>query len=265
VYVDARLDGVQSRRVSQHVNGICLAYGITPPERQERVVAYITDLTRVKLTPTGMGMGQQGPDVPASDEARDVVLAQPFFAHHVHRGLWQAGRIDLVLANIRTRWGAMIAAGSATIWELWHPMASQCHAWSTTPTFDLSTYVLGVTSLADGFARVLIAPQPADLAWARGRLPTPHGPIEVAWQQTEEVFQLAVTVPEAAAFRIVLPFAAARIEINDQLAWEKGKVSQAIAGLSPIERGTGQVELVCERGGSYSIQASRASKMAVSS
>jgi alpha-L-rhamnosidase len=52
----------------------------------------------------------------------------------------------------------MIAAGSTTIWELWSPLASQCHAWSTTPTFDLSTYVLGVTPLADGFAITLIAP-----------------------------------------------------------------------------------------------------------
>ena len=162
VYADARVAGVQSQRVSQQANGLCLAYGIVPQERQARTVAYITDPARVKLT----AAMPQLYEAPSFDEATDVVLAQPFCAHHLHRGLAQAGRSDLLLANIRERWGAMVDTGSTTIWELWSPLASQCHAWSTTPTFDLSTYVLGVTPLADGFRRVQIAPPPVELAWA---------------------------------------------------------------------------------------------------
>ena len=149
VYVDGRVDGVQSRRVSQQTNGLCLAYDLVPAERRQRVVDYVTDPARVKLT-AAMGFLYQPP---AFDESQDVVLAQPFCAHHLHRGLAKTGHSDLLLANIRERWGAMIAAGSTTIWELWSPLASQCHAWSTTPTYDLSTYVLGVAPLADGFAK----------------------------------------------------------------------------------------------------------------
>ena len=86
VYVDARIDGVQSRRVSQHANGICLAYGIAPQDRQARMIAYITDPQRIQ--PTSTGMGHMDDNVPF-DEEHDVVLAQPFFSHHLHRGLIQ--------------------------------------------------------------------------------------------------------------------------------------------------------------------------------
>jgi alpha-L-rhamnosidase len=170
----------------------------------------------------------------------------------------QSGRVDLVLANIRERWGAMIAAGSTTMWEVWSPLASQCHAWSTTPTFDLSTYVLGITPLADGFAKALIAPQPVDLAWAQGHVPTPHGEIEVTWQQTEQAFQLTVQTPTAIPFHVILPYAAQRIEINGLLAWAAGQPGQTSAGLLPVWHPSGKVELIGAQGGTYSILATSA-------
>ena len=200
VYVDSRVDGVQSRRVSQQSNSLCLAYAVAPKDRQARALRYVTDPARVKLTASI-------PDLetpPVFDEEHDVVLAQPFCSHHLHRGMAESGRVDLLLENIRQHWGAMIEAGSTTIWELWNPFASQCHAWSTTPTFDLSRYVLGISPLAEGFAQVLIAPQPGDLSWARGRFPTPHGEIDLSWQRKNQQFALFVTAPEAVALQIHL-------------------------------------------------------------
>ncbi|MEZ4684084.1 MAG: alpha-L-rhamnosidase C-terminal domain-containing protein [Caldilineaceae bacterium] len=249
VYTDCRIDGVQSQRVSQQVNGFCLAYGIVPPDRQERVIAYITDSDRVTLT-AAMPMLYEPPPF---DEAHDVVMAQPFCAHHLHRGLALAGRGDLMLANIRERWGAMVKAGSTTIWELWSPMASQCHAWSTTPTFDLSTYVLGVTPLADGFARVQIAPQPVDLDWAEGTVSTPHGPIQTRWEQRTDEFQLTLDVPTVCGLHIALPCRANQITINGETAWVTGETGQTVAGLTPREATPGQVSLVGEHGGQFKI------------
>ncbi len=250
VYSDARVDGVQGQRVSQQANGLCLAHGIVPPERQARVIAYITDPARVTLTAAMPGLYEP----PPFDDAHDVVLAQPFCAHHLHRGLALAGRSDLLLANIRERWGAMIEAGSTTIWELWSPMASQCHAWSTTPTFDLSTYILGVAPLADGFARVQIAPQPVDLDWAEGTVPTPYGPIQVRWEQSTDTFQLTLDVPVACALRMVLPCRTKSIAINGERVWATGEAGQAVDGLMAQEAMPGQVELVGERGGRYVIR-----------
>ena len=46
------------------------------------------------------------------------------------------------------------------------------------------TYLLGVEPLEPGFRTFRLAPQPPnDLAWARGRVPTPHGTIEVEWRR----------------------------------------------------------------------------------
>lgn len=250
VYVDARADGVQSRRVSQQANGLCLAYAIAPPERRQRVIAYITDSSRVKLTMAMPGMAGD----PDFDEAQHVTLAQPFCAHHLHRGLAQAGRADLLLDNIRQRWGAMIAAGSTTIWEVWSPFASQCHAWSTTPTFDLSTSILGVTPLADGFATVSIAPQPVDLAWARGRIPTPYGIIETAWEQAAASFSLTVNVPETVALRVILPAKAQRVEIDEQVVWENDRSGGALVGWS-FEEISGRLHLSCTHGGAFVFRA----------
>ena len=192
---------------------------------------------------------------PAFDEAHDVVLAQPFCAHHLHRGLIQAGRADLLLANLRERWGAMIQAGSTTLWEIWSPLASQCHAWSTTPTFDLSTYVLGITPLTDGFVKALIAPQLLDLTWVQGRFPTPQGAIELAWERNEQTFQLTLILPDAMPFELRLPFTATSITVNDQLAWALGRPNSMIDGLA-IEIDSGVARLVGARGGTYSIVAS---------
>ena len=115
--------------------------------------------------------------------------------HHVHRALIAAGRHDDLLDNIRRRWGAMLEAGATTIWEVWHPLVSQCHGWSTTPTFDLSTEVLGVAPLEPGFSRVRIAPQPVDLAWAKGVFPTVKGDMAVSWQRDDRSFRLEASLP----------------------------------------------------------------------
>ncbi|HYL57498.1 MAG TPA: alpha-L-rhamnosidase C-terminal domain-containing protein, partial [Candidatus Acidoferrales bacterium] len=55
----------------------------------------------------------------------------------------------------------------------------RCHAWSATPTYDLTTWVLGVRPTAPGYARAQIAPRFGPLLHLEGRVPTPHGAIEV--------------------------------------------------------------------------------------
>jgi hypothetical protein len=80
VYVDALVAGEQSRRVSQQANAAMIVAGVAPPERWARMLDYILDPPRVVETSTEMVVQSA-----AFDEARDVVLAQPFFSHFVHR------------------------------------------------------------------------------------------------------------------------------------------------------------------------------------
>ena len=216
IYVDSRLDGKQSHRISQQSNAAVIAYAIAPLERSERIFATILDDSRLVVTPTGM-IGLTAEAAVPFDEERNVVVAQPYFAHHLHRALARVGRFDDLLHNIRGRWGEMLAAGATTIWEVWHPKVSQCHGWSTTPTFDLSTDILGVTPLEPGFARFRVAPQPVDLDWAKGVFPTVRGEVHISWRNARDSFELDISVPANTTAEIVLPARAAgwsSIELN---------------------------------------------------
>jgi hypothetical protein len=223
VYVDACVEGVRSRRVSQQSNAACIALGVAPCARWPRILAYILDESRLKATSTGFG---DSGTAARFDEERDVVLAQPFFMHHLHRALAAAGRHRDLLDNLRRRWGAMLEAGSSTFWEHWHGEASQCHAWSATPTFDLSTEVLGVRPLAPGFARFAVEPHPAGLDWARGAFPSPAGDITVAWEHSKGSFRLEVEVPSGCRARVAIPPPArgrwASVAANGTPVWADG-------------------------------------------
>ncbi|MDQ2997220.1 MAG: hypothetical protein M3R61_09225 [Chloroflexota bacterium] len=71
---------------------------------------------------------------------------------------------------------------------------------------SITTYVLGVQPTGVGFASALIAPHPGDLRWCRGRVPTPHGDIEVQWGNADgQPFTLRVHAPEGIELRLQLP------------------------------------------------------------
>jgi len=64
-----------------------------------------------------------------------------------------------------------------------------------------------VQPLESGFVQTRIAPQPADLRWARGTVPTPLGPVEVCWQHGDDGirFQMEVSWPAEMAVELEVP------------------------------------------------------------
>lgn len=203
VYADARRDGRLSRRISQQSNAVAIAFEVAPRERWARILQTILDDQRLVLT---HALGSEGKVTPF-DEASDVVQAQPFYSHFLHRAMRLDGRVVAVVDNIRARWSAMLADGESTLRETWQldPITSKCHAWSATPTFDLSTDILGVAPLATGFRRLRIAPQIAGLQWANGSFPTPHGEVGVAWRRREGGVALKVSVPATCVAEVQCP------------------------------------------------------------
>ena len=194
LYVDARQHGVRGQRTSQQANAAVIAYGVAPLERWQPMLDSMLDEDRLVLT----RCSERDRATQVFDEERNIALAQPFFMHFVHRALRMAGQQDRVVDNIRKHWVHLLAHGETTLRETWQraPTTSLCHAWSGTPTFDLSTDVLGVTPLAPGFDRMRIAPAVADLGWARGRYPTPHGPVEIDWRLDGDCFRMEVQLPD---------------------------------------------------------------------
>ena len=159
--------------------------------------------------------------------ARDPLRGlSTFYGYYVLQARAKAGDTGGALDVIRRYWGAMLDLGATSFWEHfeleWAAGAARideipgenqrdlhrdcgdhcykghrhslCHGWAAGPTAWLSQHVLGV-EVFDGARRVRIAPHLGDLAWARGSLPTPCGPIEVSHRRENGEILTEIEVP----------------------------------------------------------------------
>lgn len=202
VYIDTRNKGVTSRRVSQQCNVAAMYFGVAPQDRWESILKYILDENRLVMTNAHGTYGT----VPFDNE-HDVVLAHAFYMHFLHIILAKVGRFDAILKNIRHWWGPQAKAGVSTWAEAFEPADSHtlCHAFMSTPGYDLPTYILGVQPMTDGFKRFSVAPQMGGLTWANGVFPSVAGDISVSWTLTSEEFQFVVDVPTGTVAELLLP------------------------------------------------------------
>jgi len=192
----------QLPHVSQHANAAAILWEVASPAQWPRILARIADPARLRFA--------AAPPVTRRDEPvdprEDVVRANTYFSHFVYSAFARAGRVDLALAAIRDQYGPMLRARSETLWESVETSASLCHAFSATPVHQLSAHVLGVTPASPGFGRARIAPQFADLDYARGAYPTVRGDIRVAWERTDATrVALSLALPEGVDAEFVPP------------------------------------------------------------
>ena len=120
-----------------------------------------------------------------------------------------------VLDSILRYWGSLLERGATTFWEHYQESwprgfctaagMSLCHGWSVGPTYSLPAHVLGVQPLEPGFAKVLVEPRPADLAWATGAVPTPRGPVDVKWTRNAEELRMSLRLPATCPAKVSLP------------------------------------------------------------
>ncbi len=191
-YVDRLVDGAPHPAASQHAQAAVIVGGVAPPDRHARLTEVLTDADHLvhatfsvpdgpappgSESPLGGSYLFTGPPEPWWDVDRQVVRAQPFFRYVVHDALVAAGRADLVAeACLDWRW---LLDRSPTSWgETWFS-GTTCHGWSSTPTRDLITTVLGIRPAAPGFAVAAVEPALGHLDWAEGSAPTPAGPLSV--------------------------------------------------------------------------------------
>jgi alpha-L-rhamnosidase len=106
------------------------------------------------------------------------------------------GAFDMAVESARIIWGAQVALGATTFWEISHPdladillpgpspipneagWCSLAHPWSSGITPWLSKWILGIRPLEPGYTRTLIAPHIAHtMKDVSGGIGTPHGSI----------------------------------------------------------------------------------------
>jgi alpha-L-rhamnosidase len=227
IYMDSFADGKLSSWTSQHTNALAVLARTATGDEARKVLRHVFDpelLPRRQrpfqiLTDEWGGWFQTIIDQTGYGEPKGINFpakigyAQTgFSAGWITDALFHAGMDVEAVEFMRFHWGEQLARGSTTGWEIFDPYSqhsavpwrlalgtrlrtSHCHVYSVLPAYLLSRYVLGVHPLQPGFSRFEVNPRPCGLLWAKGKFPTPHGEIEIAWRAEGGKLHLSLTVP----------------------------------------------------------------------
>ncbi|GLY93224.1 alpha-L-rhamnosidase C-terminal domain-containing protein [Actinoplanes sp. NBRC 103695] len=153
---------------------------------------------------------------------------------------FRTGRAGSAIDQIKRTYGWMHTHDPGlTQWEGIGPGGTPCqgsytsmaHGWSVGVLPALINELLGVLPATPGFATWSVTPRSGTVTWARGRVPTPHGPITVQWRTTPE-FVLTVTAPQGTSGTVTLPTPppGARVHVDDKPAAAAGGARIELTG-----------------------------------
>jgi hypothetical protein len=119
-----------------------------------------------------------------------------------------AKALELMTAPTDRSWKHMVESGTTITWEAWDQRYKTNqdwnHAWGAAPAYLLPRYVLGARSLAPGWTRAIIRPNPGSLKWANGKVPTPLGSLLIRWE-SGDTFKLSLVLPHGMSAQVELP------------------------------------------------------------
>ncbi len=178
-------DGIHTEHCSLHANLFPLAFGLVPEGSRARMAEWLAH------------RGMKG---------------SVYAAQYLIEGLFENGRdqqaVELITASNDRSWRHMVESGTTITWEAWDqkykPNQDWNHAWGAAPANLLPRYILGAQPLTPGWETALIRPHTGGLAAAKGKVPTPRGPIFIDWKNSD-TFSLSLTLPEGMAARVELP------------------------------------------------------------
>ena len=127
-------------------------------------------------------------------------------------GLFENGgaerAIELMTAENDRSWRHMVESGTTISWEAWDqkykPNQDWNHAWGAAPANLLPRYVLGVQPASPGWKEARVRPLTGGLKFAKGKVPTPRGPIHVSWERGE-MFEMTISLPQGVTALVDLP------------------------------------------------------------
>ncbi|WP_442574550.1 alpha-L-rhamnosidase C-terminal domain-containing protein [Microbacterium sp. F51-2R] len=192
--------------VPQDANSLAVLWGVAPEDKVDGILSWL----RTNL------WGEHGPQ-PFSPEANMSTLISTHISGFELAARFEAGDTEGALDLVRLLWGPMadpefpfytgaFFENHQQNGDLTDANKSLAHSWASGPTWGMSAYLLGIQPEEPGFETWSVKPHPADLQWAKGTTPTPHGDIAVSWKQGD-VFQLDVTVPDGTAGEVWVPLA----------------------------------------------------------
>lgn len=234
-YVSALLDG-QTTEPTPQAQAAALAFGLTPDGQEQRVADALLTMLGTPERPGTQILGM----------------------FNVLDGLGRAGRIDDGLTVIERFFGSMLDRGATTWWENFNAdqfyAASLSHAWGGSPTWFLTTYVLGARRTAANTWEVRHIPSALDEA--AGALPLADGELRVSWSAPScQALTLTIEAPASSTGKALI---AARggdreLRLNGALIWAGGRFQGDVAAtledqMFTLDLGPGHHTLELRRG-----------------
>jgi hypothetical protein len=118
-----------------------------------------------------------------------------YFRFYLFQAMKKVGLAEEYLEQLDP-WHEMIAKGLSTFEEGDYDERSDCHAWGSTPNYDLLATVCGIRPAAPGFREIEIAPAFGKLNFIKAKMPHPKGRIEVDLQKNGNGVKGFVVIPE---------------------------------------------------------------------
>ncbi|HET6810170.1 MAG TPA: family 78 glycoside hydrolase catalytic domain [Acidimicrobiales bacterium] len=235
-------DGLDSTGVpvpasSQSTNAYALSFGVVPPARAGALADHVA----------GQGLA-----------------TEPMMAADVLEALRTSGHAQAVLDMVtdvhRPGWANILARGGTFTWEVWdptdtdaavaplaalYPGNSMSHGWGSNVLAAIQRTFLAVAPTGPGFSTFSVTVPRTTLGAAAGRVPTPAGPVTVAWTRSAAgEIELDLSVPANTAAEVVLAGAAGhRVE-------EGGRPLASAAGVG-APRASGDALVVPVGAGTY--------------
>ena len=196
---------------AQDANAIAILAGVNldPTHSTERILSSLEKLV------TPHGPLAFSPEVIAKGFKSYI---SPFASSYHLRAALASNASESARKLLTTLWEPMSNMTNAnytgTFWETLNQdgqpalglTTSLCHGWAAGPTAELSKYVLGATPLVPGWKEFKVAPQTLGLRSAAGRVPTPHGAIEIDWRfGDDDLLTLSVEAPAHSNGTVFLP------------------------------------------------------------
>jgi alpha-L-rhamnosidase len=141
--------------------------------------------------------------------------------------LGRTGRTDEAIALIKRYYGFMLDRGATTWWEHFNAdksyTASLSHGWGTSPTWFLTTYVLGARQT--GPHSWSLRPAIGSLSQASGTLPLGDKALQVAWNsQRCGATEITIDAPAGTRGDVMIPFdGPTSLSLNGAVVWRDGR------------------------------------------
>jgi alpha-L-rhamnosidase len=162
---------------------------------------------------------------------------------------------------MREYWGGMLAEGATSFWEAYdlrwpkqNPhlslqadgtsgyFVSLAHGWSSGPAAWLMEEVLGIRAVEAGYRKTVVRPDMLGMAWIKGQVPTPQGPIRVEMRRATET-TIDLSLPPLVEATVLVPVAHSGAEVL---------INGVVSPSTPMEAGV-RAAIMLRKPGNYTI------------